>query len=543
MPQDSRGTLLATLLFTDIVGSTDLADQLGDRRWRELLARHHTIVRRELKRFNGRELDTAGDGFFAAFTKPAEAVRCAAAIVDGVRELGIEIRAGLHVGEAEIFGAKLSGVTVHIAARTMAMAGPGEVIVTGVVKDLVPGSGFRLEDRGVHHLKGAPGEWRLFALEAVDGVPLSGVAGPEEQRERLAAIQPPRVPRRARAPLIGVAVAIVLAAVIAAAMLDSGGGGPSIRSTTGSRGPRGQLVAIDPVTRKVTARVPLDFAPGPVSFAEGSVWIVDDGGNRVLRLNPVTRRVEAQIPVGKDPVDLTVGAGAIWVANHFGKSVSRIDPGTNKATQPIRVDFLPIRIAANDRAVWVADIGVLGPSDPYPRSNLATIEPGTNRVLDAVRFKAATGCAPFLGATTEDGWAGTAFGEVWKLSARGGKPVVLTRTSEIALAGMLMDESHGFIWFGSDGSPGKVVSLDLTTKDFSDPIFVGTTENRTGPGCDPIWVASSGGRYLWVTNADDHTLSVIAVVSRQGVGTIPLDGKPTGLAFGASQVWVTVDLS
>src|SRR5438093_6235975 len=185
MPQESRGTLLATLLFTDIVGSSDLADLLGDRRWRELLARHHAIVRRELKRFNGRELDTAGDGFFAAFTKPAEAVRAAAAIVDGVRALGIEIRAGLHMGEAETFGAKLSGVTVHIAARTMAAAGPGEVIVTGVVKDLVPGAGFRFDDRGLHQLKGVPGEWRLFALTAVDGQARPATADSEQQRERL----------------------------------------------------------------------------------------------------------------------------------------------------------------------------------------------------------------------------------------------------------------------------------------------------------------------------------------------------------------------
>src|SRR5947208_849337 len=146
MPQAAPGSMLATLLFTDIVGSSDLADQLGDRRWREVLARHHALVRRQLKRFNGRELDTAGDGFFAAFTKPAEGIRCAAAISDSLLELGIQVRAGLHVGEAEIFGSKLSGLTVHIAARTMGAAGPGDVLVTGVLRDLVPGSGFGFLD-------------------------------------------------------------------------------------------------------------------------------------------------------------------------------------------------------------------------------------------------------------------------------------------------------------------------------------------------------------------------------------------------------------
>jgi class 3 adenylate cyclase len=258
VPQNSRGTMLATLLFTDIVGSSDLADQLGDRRWRELLARHHSLVRRELKRFNGRELDTAGDGFFAAFTKPAEAVRSAAAIVDGVRALGIEIRAGLHVGEAEIFGAKLSGVTVHIAARTMAMAGPGEILVTGVLKDLVPGSGFRFEDRGAHQLRGVPGEWRLFAVTSVDGQARPSPAAVEEQRDRLAEIQPPVVPRRARGPLIGLGAALLLAAIIVAVLLGPGRNRPASAPSNGSpaRAANGQLVAIDSATRKAAAALP-----------------------------------------------------------------------------------------------------------------------------------------------------------------------------------------------------------------------------------------------------------------------------------------------
>jgi YVTN family beta-propeller protein len=541
MPQAGRGTLLATLLFTDIVRSSDLADQLGDRRWRELLARHHAIVRRELKRFNGRELDTAGDGFFAAFTKPAEAVRSAAAIVDGVRALGIEIRAGLHVGEAEIFGTKLSGVTVHIAARTMAMAGPGEILVTGVLKDLVPGSGFRFEDRGVHQLKGVPGEWRLSLLTAIDGQARPSPSEAEEQRDRLTEIQAPVVPRRTRGPLIGVGAALVLGAIIVAVFLGPGRGSPSAGPSTPSLVPKGQLVAIDAGTRKAVTEVPLDFTPGPVTFAEGSVWVVDASGNRVVRIDPATRRVQASIEVGKDPVDIAFGAGSIWVANHFGRSVTRIDPGSNKATRTIDVDFLAVRIGVNDEAVWVTDIGILGPSDPYPRANLSTIEPATNRVIDVTRFKAATDCAPFLAATAQDGWAATAFGEVWRLSARGGRPVVLTRTSEIALAGVLVDEPDGIIWFGSDGSPGKVVSLDLATKHFSRAIFVGTTTNQSGPGCNPIWEVL-GGSYLWVTNADDHTLSVITVVSRESVATVSLDGKPTGLAFGADRVWVTVDL-
>jgi class 3 adenylate cyclase len=214
MPSADRGTLLATLMFTDIVQSSGVAEELGDRRWRELLARHHALVRRELKRFNGRELDTAGDGFFAAFTRPADGLRCAAAIIDGVRELGVEIRVGLHVGEAEVFGSKLSGMTVHIAARTMAAAGPGEIVITGVLRDLVPGAGFRLEDRGIHQLKGVPGEWRLYQVTTIDDHAQQTPPDAETARERRDRIQAPRLPRRVRRPLVASGAAALAALVL-----------------------------------------------------------------------------------------------------------------------------------------------------------------------------------------------------------------------------------------------------------------------------------------------------------------------------------------
>jgi pimeloyl-ACP methyl ester carboxylesterase len=161
-PEPDR--VLATVLFTDLVGSTAKAAALGDRRWRELLAAYHGLVRGELTRHRGREIDTAGDGFFAAFDGPARAIRCALAVVDGVRALGLEVRAGVHTGECEVIGSKLGGIAVHIGARLAALASPGEVLVSHTVKDLVAGSGLHLEDRGAHVLKGIPGEWRLFAV-------------------------------------------------------------------------------------------------------------------------------------------------------------------------------------------------------------------------------------------------------------------------------------------------------------------------------------------------------------------------------------------
>jgi pimeloyl-ACP methyl ester carboxylesterase len=161
VPEPDR--VLATVLFTDIVGSTERAVELGDHRWRELLGAHDGAVRRELERFRGREVDTAGDGFLAAFDGPARAVRCAISAGEAVRELGVEIRAGVHTGECELDGPKIRGIAVHTGARIASLAGPGEVLVSQTVKDLVSGSGLAFDDRGVHELKGVPGEWRVYA--------------------------------------------------------------------------------------------------------------------------------------------------------------------------------------------------------------------------------------------------------------------------------------------------------------------------------------------------------------------------------------------
>jgi pimeloyl-ACP methyl ester carboxylesterase/class 3 adenylate cyclase len=157
--------LLATVLFTDIVGSTAKAAELGDRAWRELLERHHALIRRELVRFRGAELDVAGDGFFARFDGPARAVRCACSITETVRELGLEIRAGLHTGECEVMDGKVGGIAVHIGARVAKHAQPGEVLVSSTVKDLVAGSELRFRERGSVALKGVGEEWRLYAVE------------------------------------------------------------------------------------------------------------------------------------------------------------------------------------------------------------------------------------------------------------------------------------------------------------------------------------------------------------------------------------------
>jgi pimeloyl-ACP methyl ester carboxylesterase len=158
------GRVLATVLFTDIVGSTERAAALGDDRWRALLESHNELVRRQLAAFNGREVQTLGDGFLATFDGPGRAIRCALAICEGVGSLGIGVRAGVHCGECEVIGADIGGIVVHIGARVVARAAPGEVLVSSAVRDLVVGSGIEFADRGTHELKGVPGEWQLLAV-------------------------------------------------------------------------------------------------------------------------------------------------------------------------------------------------------------------------------------------------------------------------------------------------------------------------------------------------------------------------------------------
>src|SRR5688572_13773061 len=212
MQRRSGGRGLGAVLFTDIVGSTTIAAEMGNTRWGELVTRHHRLIRREIRRFGGREQDTAGDGFFVAFERPVDAIRCAVAASNAVRELGIEIRAGVSFGQLEMVEGKAGGLIVNTAARVMSVGGPGEVLVPAATKDLLPGAGITFSDHGVHRLKGIEGEVQLFAVRDVDGVELAEPLGAEQAAERRRALVP-ATGRRA-GPVAGAIVAALVAAVI-----------------------------------------------------------------------------------------------------------------------------------------------------------------------------------------------------------------------------------------------------------------------------------------------------------------------------------------
>lgn len=267
-----RGSsVLVTVLFTDIVGSTEIAAELGDRRWRDLVQRHHAVVRRELKRAGGRELDTAGDGFFASFGRPAEAIRCACRISDEVRELGLEIRAGLHLGEAEVLEGKVGGIAVNVGARVMGVAKGGEVLVSSTLRDAVAGSGssFAFVDHGIHRLKGIEGEWRLHEVTAVDGARRSLPLTTEEARTRREFTEAVPVHRRRDRIVAGVGGALVVGLIAAGIVTNALGGdeagpGPTEPGLTDAER---SLVAIVPSGLRATC----DHAAGSLPDATASI--------------------------------------------------------------------------------------------------------------------------------------------------------------------------------------------------------------------------------------------------------------------------------
>jgi len=362
---------LATVLFLDIVGSTALASELGDARWRELLTRFRRIVRDELKRHGGREQDTSGDGFFATFAEPARALSCAAAIVVAVQGLGVDVRAGIHTGECEEIDGKLGGIAVHIGSRIMALAGAAEVLTTGTVRDLVAGSGASFEDRGVHELKGVEGSRQVFSLRAVE-TSLPEPLSADQAAARLALIPAPG-PRRPIRLALAVA-ALVVAAAVGVPLLAFGGGKSapvallrldghsgrivqtvrdrsgvgnwdSLRSDGGTLwqyvSQNQQMLERDARTGRVVHSLPVRIQCAcQVALGYGSIWLIGDRAVKdtitgtLTRIDDVSGRVVKRIPLPGSTTNGTVatGNGAVWVLESGG-SMLRIDPISNRITR------------------------------------------------------------------------------------------------------------------------------------------------------------------------------------------------------------------
>ena len=300
----SVSTRLATVLFLDIVGSTDLASELGDERWRELLARFRHTVRVDLRAYKGHEEDTAGDGFFATFASPVAAIRCAAAIVHDVHAVGVDVRCGIHSGDVGSVEKRTGGIAVHVAARVMALAGPAEILCTTTVRDLVLGSDMVFEVRGRHELKGVPGEWEIVAIRGIPD-PVKAPLGEEEKAERLASIQP-RPLRRRRAAVIGGAVTLAIVAVAGLLAVRDSGSGPA---------PPPALVRIDPRTNEVVQTIgtlPDQDQNYVFAAVDGSLW--QRSGVALIRRSDTDGTQQLRIEPGYPALRFfpTAGFGSAW---------------------------------------------------------------------------------------------------------------------------------------------------------------------------------------------------------------------------------------
>jgi class 3 adenylate cyclase len=505
--REASGRRFATLLFTDIVGSTVIAREMGDLRWQELIRRHHAIVRRELKRFGGHELDTAGDGFFAIFDSPGVAIRCAVALTDAVREVGLEIRAGLHSGEVEIANDKPGGIAVNTAARVMSVGGHGEVLVSQALRDIVAGSSLRFEDHGVHTLKGIEGEWRLFLVTEVDGERVPEPLDGAEAAKRRMAVEPSAAPRSRRRLAAAGGIALAALAVVLAVVLAVTLGGDDEEPNTGpllvpaAGPPSGSLVKLVADTGEIE-RVRSDVPASQRGFAHdiesgyGSIWnvrvpvvlkvdphdgstvpirgITDVGyaigvgldeiwvvGRELFPVDPATGIAADGIPYSDAPPtfqaaqDVTTGFGEVWIASNDG-SVIHLDPDSGVATT-LEVGDTPTRIAAGTDAMWVLDDGA---------GAVWRIDPDSG---DKTRIGVSLGVDEMA----------VADGFVWVLESDLGTLTPISESDGTLRPGIDVGEDAadvaaglGSIWVASGGN---VIEVSTTTKSIVRTIEIGDT--------------------------------------------------------------------
>ena len=496
MQRRTGGRGLAAVLFTDIVGSTAIAAEMGNTRWSELVARHHRIVRRLLGRFGGHEVDTAGDGFFATFERPADAIRCAVAATEAVRQLGIEVRAGVCFGELETTGRKPSGLVVNTAARVMSVAGPGEVLVPASVREIVPGAGIAFTEHGVHQLKGLEGEFRLFKVTEVDGAPAAPPLEVEEASERRREIFPSGARRRS-AMLIGIAAGLV--ALITAGVLFATGREPARpRTTAGVTGDSVAPFAIE--TGRLGTRIALGvegrdaaflaYVDQPIAAGEGSVWVLR--APRLINVDPHHDEIRSTVfDIGfANSQTVESGADSVWVLS--AGTLYKVHPGTAEAT-PFLVLPPPPGIVtwsfALDDAIWVAE------SD----GTLVQMDPRTG-----ARDQSETGLRiDLLGTTGRRLWASDVIeGELREIDRATLLPTGRPLRIGGSIDGLVGRGDH--LWV-LDRQLGVVTRVDVASRAVSRSVRVGDDPSGIAVGEDAVWVGDVGGSLYRV---DVSTLEV-----------------------------------
>jgi class 3 adenylate cyclase/streptogramin lyase len=479
MQRRTIGRGLGAVLFTDIVGSTAVAAEIGNTRWSELVSRHHRLIRGELRRFGGREQDTAGDGFFATFERPVDAIRCAFAAAEAVRAIGIEIRAGVSFGQLELVEGKAGGLIVNTAARVMSVAGAGEVLVPAAVKDLVPGTGISFDDHGTHHLKGIEGDIRLFRVTEVDGRTPAEPLGAEEAAERRASIVP-ATNRRAGIVVGGLSAAAVAVVVGVWAFAGDDPNPPGAPASPPHFG-----VEFDAETGEEVQRIayPNPGRPEVSHFGtqmvagQGAVWVEDSTAYvpTVLRVDPVHGDVERVIVRGNAfTLSLAEGLDAIWVSSN---KLIRINPATREFREVLQI--------------------------PLPAGGSGETSVATDRTQL---------------------WIGTAQGVLRRVDRTGAVTAERTVTDGI----QLVTASEDGVWV-VDQLAGVVVRIDpVSLRRAAAPISL--------PGT--IDAIDAVGDHVWALDFGTGLLTRISVLSNRQVGLVTVPADATSLDAGLGGVWV-----
>ncbi len=498
-PAAARAML--AVMFTDIVGSTELATTLGDKRWRELLEQHDTAVREQIARFEGREVDTAGDAFFATFGRPIQAVDCALESARAVRRLGLRIRAGIHMGECVVTSDKVRGVTVHIGARVGAKARGDEVLVSSTVREILRDAGLSFQDRGEQTLKGVDGRWRLFAVEP-------RVRDLEAELPPLIEFETPQPPtplwKRPRA--IAAGLALILAVAATTFVVTRGGGLSSV--------PADSVASIDAGSGNVTAARKVGRRPTGVVATGGGVWVANSVDRTVTRIGEDGRR--DNIALGASPTIMAASPGLIWVGNADDGSVVRVDAATRAIVgDPIRTGNGLSGIAFGAGAVWVTN-SVDG--------TVVRIDPSTGKILSTSKVGATL---QGIVATDDAVWvASESAGTVNRIDPGSGSVV---DAIQVGNGPRSLALGAGALWVANTFD-GTVSRIDPETGSVGAAVRVGR---------DPRGIAIARGR-VFVANETDSTISVIDAATNEVTDAITLRNAPMALAADGDRVWVSV---
>ena len=507
--------------MTDIVGSTEHASELGDAAWRELIKLHHAIVRKSLKAHGGKEIDTAGDGFFATFDAPAEAVTSALDIAAAVRELGIEIRAGVHTGEVEQIGGKVGGITVPIASRISAEAAPSEVLVSSTVHDLAAGAGLNFTDKGTRTLKGVTGEWHIYAADrtraaSADAKQSAAGSATDSGSRRAAAVSRSRArPVWRRRPRAMAAAIVALAVILAtgALLVWQPWQRPALAAIEDN-----SVGLIEAGRNVITASIVVGDQPGGAVVSNGALWVTNTGSATVSQISPATGTVTRIIDVGPNPIGIAATDGSVWVANSGRRSVSQISTSTARVVNEIPVGNGPTGVAAGAGFVWVTNSG---------DSTVSRIDPDTG----SVDLRVPVAARPIAIVVGDLG--------VWVASADGASVTHLDPTSGVTLAPPIplgglpvgVALGNGFVWVAT--SDGRVTQINPDDNRITTSVETGGSLSSIVADNSAAWVADRNGAVLRLDVVDPS-----AAPTRIGTSS-----SPEALALGESGVWVATRAS